>query len=166
METSEKESIMQAFYAGEISILVATTVIEVGVNVPNATLMVIENPERLGLAQLHQLRGRVGRGSEQSFCVLLYSAPLSEMAQSRLKIMRETADGFVIAEADLALRGPGEVLGVRQTGALQFKVADLVRDEEIVRAIPSWADKISHLSVPLLERMIQRWGFGGEYGQA
>ncbi len=166
MDALEKESVMQAFYKGDISVLVATTVIEVGVNVPNATLMVIENPERLGLAQLHQLRGRVGRGSDASFCVLLYQAPLSQMAQSRLRIMRETTDGFVIAEADLELRGPGEVLGVRQTGSLAFKIADLQRDKEMFESLEQWSQLLTTLTAPHIERMIQRWGVGTHFSQA
>ena len=116
---------MEAFAAGRLKILVATTVIEVGVNVPNATIMVIEHAERFGLAQLHQLRGRVGRGDRQSFCMLLYKAPLGETAQARLKMMRETEDGFLIAEKDLELRGGGEVLGARQSGMPEFRVAEV-----------------------------------------
>ncbi len=112
--------------------LVATTVIEVGVDVPNASLMVIENPERLGLSQLHQLRGRVGRGALASFCVLLYQAPTSQQARQRLQIMRDSQDGFVIAEHDLQIRGPGEVLGTRQTGDVSFKIADLLRDQDLL----------------------------------
>ena len=119
---------MAAFKKGTIHLLVATTVIEVGVHVANASLMIIENPERLGLAQLHQLRGRVGRGSTQSYCVLLYQAPLSFMAQERLDVLRKTHDGFVIAERDLQLRGPGEVLGTKQTGLARLRIADLIRD--------------------------------------
>ncbi|MBS0286543.1 MAG: ATP-dependent DNA helicase RecG [Proteobacteria bacterium] len=166
METSEKESIMQAFYRNEISVLVATTVIEVGVNVPNATLMVIENPERLGLAQLHQLRGRVGRGSEASFCILLYQSPLSEMAQARLKIMRQTQDGFVIAEEDLTLRGPGEVLGVRQTGELQFKVADFKRDKAYFELLSEWEAHLKDFSETALSRICQKWNVKADYAQA
>ena len=119
---------MLAFKAGKIQLLVATTVIEVGVDVPNATLMVIENAERMGLAQLHQLRGRVGRGTDASSCVLLYRAPLSQLARERLKVIRESSDGFEIARRDLELRGPGELLGTRQTGLAQLRVADLMRD--------------------------------------
>ncbi len=166
MDTDEKESVMQAFYRGEIAVLVATTVIEVGVNVPNATLMVIENPERLGLAQLHQLRGRVGRGSLPSFCILLYQSPLSEMAQARLSIMRETQDGFVIAEEDLSLRGPGEVLGVRQTGELQFKVADFARDKAYFELLPSWETLLKDLSVTDIQDICQRWQIRSDYAQA
>ena len=122
---------MALFAQGKIHLLVATTVIEVGVNVPNASLMVIENPERLGLAQLHQLRGRIGRGEIESCCVLLYQSPLSAQARNRLDILRLSNDGFVIAETDLQLRGPGEVLGTRQTGILQYRIADLARDESL-----------------------------------
>ncbi len=164
MDALTKESVMHDFHQGHIHILVATTVIEVGVNVPNASLMVIENPERLGLAQLHQLRGRVGRGTQASFCVLLYQTPLSAMARARLKIMRETQDGFVIAQADLELRGPGEILGTRQTGAIQFKVADLQRDKALIHALPEW-----ELQLPqdAREAILARWcGIKQEYAKA
>src|SRR3546814_3846092 len=120
MKAGDKQAAMRAFKAGELDLLVATTVIEVGVDVPNASLMIVENAERLGLAQLHQLRGRVGRGSAASSCVLLYQPPLSQMARQRLATMRETNDGFVIAEKDLELRGPGDLLGTRQTGTALF----------------------------------------------
>src|SRR5690606_36295693 len=116
MKAAEKSAVMDAFKSGEVQLLVATTVIEVGVDVPNASLMVIENPERLGLAQLHQLRGRVGRGAVASHCVLLYQGPLSQVSQERLTTMRDSNDGFLIAEKDLAIRGPGQVLGTQQTG--------------------------------------------------
>lgn len=139
IKAPEKEQIMTAFKAGEIDLLVATTVIEVGVDVPNASLMIVENPERLGLAQLHQLRGRVGRGSAASHCVLLYGSPLSRTARARLQVMRSSNDGFVIAEKDLELRGPGEVLGTRQTGELQLKVADLQRDAHLLGKVRSLA---------------------------
>src|SRR5690606_29929083 len=124
--------VMQSFSSGELHLLVATTVIEVGVDVPNASLMIIENPERLGLAQLHQLRGRVGRGSTASHCVLLYHAPLSRTAQSRLAVLRDSNDGFVIAQRDLEIRGPGELLGTRQTGLMQFRIADITRDSDLL----------------------------------
>ena len=166
LKAAEKLATMVAFKAGQIDLLVATTVIEVGVDVPNASLMVIENAERLGLAQLHQLRGRVGRGSAVSRCMLLYQTPLSTMARERLQTMRETNDGFVIAEKDLELRGPGEMLGTRQTGLLQFKVADLMRDAELLPAVRDAAQELltrwpQHVS-PLLERWLRH---GQEYGQ-
>lgn len=157
LSSDDRDLIMQAFYAGEIQILVATTVIEVGVNVPNATLMVIENAERLGLAQLHQLRGRVGRGHAASFCVLLYQSPLSEMAQARLGTLRDSNDGFVIAEADLSLRGPGEILGTKQTGVVQFRVSDLKRDEAIIQAIPEWMPHLKDLPGSYIESIVMRW---------
>jgi ATP-dependent DNA helicase RecG len=166
MKPAEKAAVMSAFKHGELQLLVATTVIEVGVDVPNASLMIIENPERLGLAQLHQLRGRVGRGSTASHCVLLYHAPLSQIGRERLAIMRETNDGFLIAEKDLELRGPGEMLGTRQTGLLQFKVADLMRDAALLPAVRAAACQLlehwpEHVS-PLLERWLKH---GQQYGQ-
>ena len=166
MKPAEKAAIMQQFKQGQLQLLVATTVIEVGVDVPNASLMIIENPERLGLAQLHQLRGRVGRGSAASHCLLLYHAPLSQLGRQRLAIMRETCDGFVIAEKDLELRGPGEMLGTRQTGLLQFKVADLMRDADLLPAVRDAAQALlqrwpQHVS-PLLERWLRH---GQQYGQ-
>ena len=166
MKPAEKAAVMEQFKRGELQLLVATTVIEVGVDVPNASLMIIENPERLGLAQLHQLRGRVGRGSAASHCVLLYHPPLSQLGRERLAIMRETCDGFLIAEKDLELRGPGEMLGTRQTGLLQFKVADLMRDAELLPAVRDAAQELlarwpQHVS-PLLERWLRH---GQEYGQ-
>lgn len=164
MSPEEKEAVMQAFYRNEIAILVATTVIEVGVNVPNATLMVIENPERFGLAQLHQLRGRVGRGNEASYCILLYGA-LSKMAKERLRILRDNTDGFVIAEADLALRGPGEILGTKQTGAIAFKVADLQRDQDLLEKITSCADDLA-FPAHFIDRLIAKWLGFNDYAQA
>ncbi|PYG76247.1 MULTISPECIES: ATP-dependent DNA helicase RecG [unclassified Pseudomonas] len=166
MKPAEKAEIMAQFKAGELQLLVATTVIEVGVDVPNASLMIIENPERLGLAQLHQLRGRVGRGSAVSHCVLLYHPPLSQIGRERLGIMRETNDGFIIAEKDLELRGPGEMLGTRQTGLLQFKVADLMRDADLLPAVRDAAQALiarwpEHVS-PLLDRWLRH---GQQYGQ-
>ncbi|MFP4131634.1 MAG: ATP-dependent DNA helicase RecG, partial [Thiohalospira sp.] len=142
LRPEEKEAVMAAFKAGELDLLVATTVIEVGVDVPNASLMIIENPERLGLAQLHQLRGRVGRGSEKSSCVLLYHGPLSENAGQRLAVMRESDDGFTIARHDMALRGPGEVLGTRQTGVAGLRAADLQRDADLLPAVQQRADAL------------------------
>ncbi|MEN5108990.1 ATP-dependent DNA helicase RecG [Pseudomonas sp. TWI672] len=166
MKPTEKAAVMAEFKQGDLQLLVATTVIEVGVDVPNASLMIIENPERLGLAQLHQLRGRVGRGSAVSHCVLLYHPPLSQIGRERLGIMRETNDGFVIAEKDLELRGPGEMLGTRQTGLLQFKVADLMRDADLLPAVRDAAQALiarwpEHVS-PLLDRWLRH---GQQYGQ-
>ncbi|WP_340675909.1 ATP-dependent DNA helicase RecG [Paraperlucidibaca sp.] len=142
LKAAEKAAVMADFVAGNIAVLVATTVIEVGVDVPNATLMVIENPERLGLSQLHQLRGRVGRGQLASFCVLLYQTPVSAVARERLQILRDSQDGFVIAEKDLELRGPGEVLGTRQTGDVQFRLADLVRDAALISPARALAERL------------------------
>jgi ATP-dependent DNA helicase RecG len=141
----------------KIHLLVATTVIEVGVDVPNASVMVIENAERLGLSQLHQLRGRVGRGSVASHCVLLYQYPLSRLAKERLSVMRETTDGFKIAQRDLELRGPGEVLGTRQTGDLSFHVADLLRDSDLLPKVQKAADEITSQYKELIEPLIRRW---------
>jgi ATP-dependent DNA helicase RecG len=132
MPADEKDRVMAAFLAGDIKLLVATTVIEVGVDVPNATLMIVEHAERFGLAQLHQLRGRVGRGAKKSNCLLLYKAPIGEIAQARLKLLRETQDGFVIAEEDLRLRGPGELLGTRQSGMREFRLADLAAHRDLL----------------------------------
>ena len=157
LKATEKENVMSQFRAGEIDLLVATTVIEVGVDVPNASLMVIENAERMGLAQLHQLRGRVGRGSEQSYCILLYQMPLSQHAKLRLKTMRETNDGFVIAEKDLEIRGAGELLGTRQTGSISFKVADLVRDQHLLPLIDSCATKLFSQTPEAIDPLIERW---------
>lgn len=165
LDPALKEEIMTAFYQGKIDVLVATTVIEVGVNVPNASLMIIENPERLGLAQLHQLRGRVGRGALQSFCILLYSSPLSAMAQARLNILRQTNDGFVISEADLKLRGPGEVLGVRQTGAVSFKIADFQRDQHFFQIMSEWIPLLKPLLTAYQEKIIQRWSINVDCAQ-
>lgn len=134
MKAADKQAVMQAFKAGDIDLLIATTVIEVGVDVPNASLMVIENAERLGLSQLHQLRGRVGRGSAKSFCVLLYQLPLSPTGIERLNVLKDSTDGFVIAQKDLELRGAGELLGKRQTGDMGYYLADIVRDEALLEA--------------------------------
>ncbi|MDM3870523.1 ATP-dependent DNA helicase RecG [Porticoccus sp. W117] len=165
LKAKEKEQVMAAFKTGEIDLLVATTVIEVGVDVPNASLMVIENPERLGLAQLHQLRGRVGRGSAASYCVLLYSPPLSNNGVERLKIMRETNDGFRIAEKDLQLRGPGEVLGTRQTGEISLRIADLQRDAHLITDVRRSAQQLLAQHPELAEQLIARWLPGAErYG--
>jgi len=167
LKPKEKVQMMQAFKAGEINLLVATTVIEVGVDVPNASLMIIENSERLGLSQLHQLRGRVGRGSQSSHCVLLYSAPLSGNGAARLKIMRETNDGFKIAEKDLEIRGPGEVLGTRQTGDMQFRIADLQRDAHLLPEVKRMAILLLHEYADNVDPLIARWlGHSEQYGQA
>ena len=166
MSAAEKNSVMAQFKAHQLDVLVATTVIEVGVDVPNASLMLIENADRLGLAQLHQLRGRVGRGSTASYCVLLYDEPLSERARARLALMRQTQDGFVLAEADLAQRGPGEVLGTRQTGLAKLKVADLVRDAEWIPLARTLADRWLAERHPGIARLLQRWvGAGQQYSQ-
>jgi ATP-dependent DNA helicase RecG len=159
----EKAATMQLFSIGQLDVLVATTVIEVGVNVPNASLMVIENPERLGLAQLHQLRGRVGRGSAQSFCVLLYQAPLSLNATERINILRESNDGFVIAETDLKLRGPGEVLGSRQTGVLQFRIADIERDSDLLPLVNRYARELYATYPDTGTALISRWITNADY---
>ena len=156
LKPAEKAEIMARFKAHELDLLVATTVIEVGVDVPNSSLMIIENPERLGLSQLHQLRGRVGRGSQESFCVLMYHAPLSQQGRERIAVMRETTDGFRIAERDLELRGPGEVLGTRQTGMMQFRIADLQRDADLMEAVHQCAVHISSESTQALA-LGRRW---------
>ena len=156
MKPAEKAEIMASYKAAELDLLVATTVIEVGVDVPNASVMIIENPERLGLAQLHQLRGRVGRGSVESFCLLMYHAPLSQQGRERLGVMRETTDGFRIAEKDLELRGPGEVLGTRQTGMISFKVADLQRDGDLLTRVKQVASQVA-IDSQLSDAIIQRW---------
>ena len=157
MSALEKQEIMQQFKAGEIALLVATTVIEVGVDVPNASLMIIENAERLGLAQLHQLRGRVGRGAAASSCVLMYQAPLSQTARKRLDALRNSNDGFEIAQIDLEIRGPGEVFGTRQTGELQFRIADLVRDQAMLPEIQAIADLLLTEYPETIEPLIARW---------
>jgi ATP-dependent DNA helicase RecG len=166
MPARDKERGMYAFKEGRIGLLVATTVIEVGVDVPNATLMVIENAERMGLAQLHQLRGRVGRGAHESDCVLLYGEPLSEVARARLKAIRETNDGFVIARRDLELRGPGELLGTRQTGLADLRVADLMRDSDLLPAVQETAETLLNQDVAAVQALVGRWvGSGARYGR-
>ena len=157
MKSIEKEATMAAFKAGEINLLVATTVIEVGVDVPNASLMIIENAERLGLSQLHQLRGRVGRGSAQSHCLLIYQTPLSQTSAERLKIMRSTNDGFIISEKDLEIRGAGEVLGTKQTGYKQFKLAELPRDKELLPLLTPIAKQLVYENPQLAHAITQRW---------
>ncbi|HUQ10477.1 MAG TPA: ATP-dependent DNA helicase RecG [Steroidobacteraceae bacterium] len=166
MSTREKELGMYQFKEGTIGLLVATTVIEVGVDVPNATLMVIENAERMGLAQLHQLRGRVGRGSHESHCVLLYGGKLSEMARARLAAIRETNDGFVIARRDLELRGPGELLGTRQTGLADMRVADLIRDADLLPSVQGAAEVLLRENPDAVRALTRRWiGAGERYGR-
>jgi len=166
MPAAQKEATMHAFSHGGLQLLVATTVIEVGVDVPNATVMVVDNAERMGLAQLHQLRGRVGRGSHESTCVLLYRAPLSELARARLAVLRDTNDGFEIARRDLELRGPGELLGTRQTGLAQLRVADLVRDADLLPAVRTAAAALMQEEPRAREALIARWiGAGERYGR-
>ncbi|MDJ0761112.1 MAG: ATP-dependent DNA helicase RecG [Woeseiaceae bacterium] len=156
MKAAEKERGMRAFKDGTIQLLVATTVIEVGVDVPNASLMIIENAERMGLSQLHQLRGRVGRGAEQSHCVLMYKQPLGEMAKSRLSVLRQTNDGFLVAQRDLELRGPGELLGTRQTGLPDYRIADLSRDAELMPKVQRAANSLRD-SKDVSRAIIRRW---------
>lgn len=165
MKAVDKATVMADFKAATLDLLVATTVIEVGVDVPNASLMIIENPERLGLAQLHQLRGRVGRGSVESFCVLMYHPPLSKQGRERLQVMRETTDGFRIAEKDLQLRGPGEVLGTRQTGMMQFRIADLARDADLLSEVHQLAQPLQQYP-DRVDALIDRWmGSSESYAQ-
>jgi ATP-dependent DNA helicase RecG len=167
MKPVDKESVMAAFKAGETGLLVATTVIEVGVDVPNASLMVIENAERLGLAQLHQLRGRVGRGSVESSCVLLFQSPLSVLARERLDVLRQSNDGFRIAEKDLELRGPGELLGTRQTGLVGFRIANLSRDGHELPAVADLADALLAAHPDSVQRLTDRWvGYAKRYAGA
>ncbi|MDX7992117.1 ATP-dependent DNA helicase RecG [Xenorhabdus littoralis] len=157
MKPAEKQSIMEAFKQGELQLLVATTVIEVGVDVPNASLMIIDNPERLGLAQLHQLRGRVGRGAIASHCVLLYKTPLTNTAKIRLQVLRDSNDGFVIAQKDLEIRGPGELLGTRQTGNAEFRIADLLRDQSMLPEVQRIARYIHQHYPEHAKALIERW---------
>lgn len=157
MKSDEKEEIMASFKAGELHLLVATTVIEVGVDVPNASLMIIENAERLGLAQLHQLRGRVGRGSRASSCVLMYQSPLSQNGKRRLEALRNSNDGFEIAKIDLEIRGPGEVFGTRQTGELQFRIANLMEDQHLLPKVQHAAQTILEQYPDCVEPLIDRW---------
>ncbi len=164
MKPAEKQAAMQAFSCGETQLLVATTVIEVGVDVPNASLMVIEHAERMGLSQLHQLRGRVGRGAAHSACVLLYQKPLSQTARQRLKVIYENTDGFEVARADLQIRGPGEFLGVRQSGVPMLKIADLERDAELLEIARDVADRMLHETPALVDQHLARWlGQAEEY---
>jgi ATP-dependent DNA helicase RecG len=166
MNSATKDAVMTEFKANRIQLLVATTVIEVGVDVPNASLMVIENAERLGLAQLHQLRGRVGRGSVESTCVLLYKPPLSEIGRQRLGVMRETNDGFEIARRDLELRGPGELLGTKQTGLAQMRVADLLRDADLLPRVQKAAELMLDAHEANIAPLLARWiGHGERFGK-
>ncbi|SDX89871.1 ATP-dependent DNA helicase RecG [Allochromatium warmingii] len=157
LKSQERDAVMAEFASGALDLLVATTVIEVGVDVPNASLMIIENPERLGLAQLHQLRGRVGRGVVESHCILLYHAPLSTIARERLGIIRDSTSGFEIAERDLAIRGAGEVLGTRQTGSVQFRIADPLRDQSLIAQAQRAADRLLVAYPELVMPLIERW---------
>jgi ATP-dependent DNA helicase RecG len=167
MKAQEKADIMQRFKAHELDLLVATTVIEVGVDVPNSNLIIIENPERLGLAQLHQLRGRVGRGNQLSHCVLLYQAPLGDVSKQRLSVMRESNDGFYIAEQDLLIRGPGELLGSRQTGLQQLSVADLERDGHLLPQVKTMAEQLVNTHPHHVDAIIKRWmGNAEQFAQA
>jgi ATP-dependent DNA helicase RecG len=157
---------MRSFKRGELRLLVATTVIEVGVDVPNATLMVVENAERMGLAQLHQLRGRVGRGAQAASCVLLYRPPLTDVARERLNVLRATNDGFAVAQKDLELRGPGEVLGTRQTGIQQLRVADLMRDADLLPAVIDISEQLLATNPAASDALIRRWSRGqAEYAK-
>ncbi|HUI61223.1 MAG TPA: helicase-related protein, partial [Steroidobacteraceae bacterium] len=166
MPPARKDEAMLAFKSGRIQVLVATTVIEVGVDVPNATLMVVENAERMGLAQLHQLRGRVGRGSQASTCVLLYRSPLSPLARERLKAIRASNDGFQIARRDLELRGPGELLGTRQTGLAQLRVADLMRDADLLPRVHETAELLLSSYPDNIAALATRWiGTAERYGR-
>ena len=157
LKPQEKASVMAAFKAGDIQLLVATTVIEVGVDVPNASLMIIDNAERLGLAQLHQLRGRVGRGATESHCLLMFKQPLSDTAQQRLTTMQESSDGFLIAERDLAIRGPGELLGTRQTGLAAFRIALLPEHEDLLIEAQAVAARLYEHDLPRAQALMQRW---------
>ena len=150
---------MQEFKKGNLDLLVCTTVIEVGVDVPNASLMIIENSERLGLAQLHQLRGRVGRGSEESHCLLLYKKPIGAIGRKRLEVIRTSNDGFFIAEKDLEMRGPGEIFGTLQSGELRFKIANLQRDKEIAAESSEAAMKLLTQDKEKAKRLVKRWVF-------
>jgi ATP-dependent DNA helicase RecG len=166
MKHTAKDKVMRAFKNGSVDVLVATTVIEVGVDVPNASLMIIENAERMGLSQLHQLRGRVGRGAEQSHCVMLYKQPLGQLARNRLAVLRETNDGFVVAQRDLELRGPGELLGTKQTGLPEYRIADLVRDADLMPVVQQSAETIRLHHPDAAKTVIRRWlGDAHQYGK-
>jgi ATP-dependent DNA helicase RecG len=166
MKHAAKDKVMRAFKSGDVDVLVATTVIEVGVDVPNASLMIIENSERMGLSQLHQLRGRVGRGADQSHCVMLYKQPLGRLAKNRLAVLRQTNDGFVVAQRDLELRGPGELLGTRQTGLPEYRIANLVRDAELMPVVQESAEMIRLHHADAAKTIIRRWlGDAHQYGK-
>jgi len=166
MKHAAKDKVMRAFKHGDVDVLVATTVIEVGVDVPNASLMIIENSERMGLSQLHQLRGRVGRGADQSHCVMLYKQPLGQLARNRLAVLRETNDGFVVAQRDLELRGPGELLGTKQTGLPEYRIANLVRDADLMPVVQESAETIRLHHQDAAKTIIRRWlGDAHQYGK-
>ncbi|HEY5654680.1 MAG TPA: ATP-dependent DNA helicase RecG [Woeseiaceae bacterium] len=166
MKAAAKDKAMRAFKDGRTDLLVATTVIEVGVDVPNASLMIIENAERMGMSQLHQLRGRVGRGRQNSSCVLLYKPPLGQLAKSRLGVLRETNDGFVVAQRDLELRGPGELLGTRQTGLPQYRIADLLRDAALMPRVQQAAETLRREAPRQANAIVRRWlGDAGRYAK-
>jgi ATP-dependent DNA helicase RecG len=167
LKPAERDAIMTAFASKQLDVLVATTVIEVGVDVPNASLMLIENAERLGLSQLHQLRGRVGRGAQASTCVLIYQAPLSQTAKARLNIMRDSNDGFLIAERDLEIRGPGEFLGTKQTGDARFRIADLARDQDLLETVQAIAADFAAAYPDQAHALVDRWiGHATQYAQS
>jgi ATP-dependent DNA helicase RecG len=166
MTAAAKDKTMRAFKDGSFKVLVATTVIEVGVDVANASLMIIENAERMGLSQLHQLRGRVGRGAAQSHCVMLYRQPLGQLAKGRLAVLRETNDGFVVAQRDLELRGPGELLGTRQTGLPEYRIADLARDADLMPNVQASAGILQSKYPKMAAALIRRWvGEAHHYGK-
>lgn len=166
MKHAAKDKVMRAFKNGDVDVLVATTVIEVGVDVPNASLMIIENSERMGLSQLHQLRGRVGRGADQSHCVMLYKQPLGQLARNRLAVLRETNDGFLVAQRDLELRGPGELLGTKQTGLPEYRIANLVRDAHLMPVVQESAETIRMHYKDAAKTIIRRWlGDAHQYGK-
>ena len=166
MKNDARDAVMDAFKSGDVDVLVATTVVEVGVDVPNASLMIIENAERMGLSQLHQLRGRVGRGARQSHCVLLYRQPLGQLARSRLSVLRETNDGFVVAQRDLELRGPGELLGTRQTGLPQYRIAELTRDGHLMPKVQKAAEVMQRTAADKAATLVRRWiADAGRYGK-
>jgi len=157
LKSEQKQMIMQQFIRGRVALLVATTLIEIGIDVPNASLMVIDNPERMGLAQLHQLRGRVGRSTAESYCILLYQEPLSQKARQRLETMRDSNDGFYIAQQDLKLRGPGEMLGTKQTGMERLRIADIMRDRHLLPKVQQAASKILEDYPDSIALLKQRW---------